>query len=83
MSISINSLYFYYFQVFYDKMKDAQQEIKATVTVNTSDMATKAHEDKEQGKDLEKVSKKRISGEEWNDHPLTTFFSFILLFFMY
>ncbi|KAG8235390.1 hypothetical protein J437_LFUL009249 [Ladona fulva] len=48
-----------FFKVFYDKMKDAQQEIKSTVTVNTSDMAAKAHEDKEQGKELEKLSKKR------------------------
>ena len=40
-------------------MKDAQQEIKSTVTVNTSDMAAKAHEDKEQGRDLEKLAKKR------------------------
>ncbi|GFG38602.1 hypothetical protein Cfor_01649 [Coptotermes formosanus] len=48
-----------FFKVFYDKMKDAQQEIKSTVTVNTSDMAAKAHEDKEQGKDLEKLAKKR------------------------
>ncbi|XP_067209900.1 inositol 1,4,5-trisphosphate receptor isoform X4 [Linepithema humile] len=36
-----------FFKVFYDKMKDSQQEIKSTVTVNTSDMAAKAHEDKE------------------------------------
>jgi hypothetical protein len=27
--------------------------------VNTSDIAAKAHEDKEQGKDLEKLAKKR------------------------
>jgi len=40
-------------------MKDAQQEIKSTVTVNTSDIAAKAHEDKEQGRDLEKLTKKR------------------------
>jgi len=40
-------------------MKDAQQEIKSTVTVNTSDIAAKAHEDKEQGRDLEKLAKKR------------------------
>jgi inositol 1,4,5-triphosphate receptor type 1 len=40
-------------------MKDSQQEIKSTVTVNTSDIAAKAHEDKEQGKDLEKLAKKR------------------------
>jgi hypothetical protein len=42
-------------------MKDSQQEIKSTVTVNTSDIAAKAHEDKEQGKDLEKLAKKRGS----------------------
>lgn len=42
-------------------MKDAQQEIKATVTVNTSDMAAKAHEDKE-GKEIDKLSRKRSSG---------------------
>jgi hypothetical protein len=40
-------------------MKDAQQEIKSTVTVNTSDIAAKAHEDKEQGKELEKISRKK------------------------
>lgn len=43
-------------------MKDAQQEIKSTVTVNTSDIAAKAHEDKEQSKEMEKISKKRASG---------------------
>lgn len=50
-------------QVFYEKMKDSQQEIKATVSVNTSDIAAKAHENKEQGKDSEKFSKKRLSGK--------------------
>lgn len=39
-------------------MKDSQQEIKSTVTVNTSDLAAKAHEDKEQSKELEKISRK-------------------------
>lgn len=43
-------------------MKDAQQEIKSTVTVNTSDIAAKAHEDKEQSKEIEKISRKRASG---------------------
>ncbi|KAL0130576.1 hypothetical protein PUN28_002308 [Cardiocondyla obscurior] len=51
-----------FFKVFYDKMKDSQQEIKATVTVNTSDMAVKAHEDKE-SKDVDKLSRKRGSGK--------------------
>ena len=41
-------------------MKDAQQEIKSTV--NTSDIAAKAHEDKEQNKEIEKISRKRTSG---------------------
>lgn len=40
-------------------MKDAQQEIKSTVTVNTSDIAAKAHEDKDQGKEQEKLSRKK------------------------
>lgn len=47
-----------FFKVFYDKMKDSQQEIKSTVSVNTSDMATKSHEDKQEGKDADKLSKK-------------------------
>lgn len=46
-------------QVFYHKMRDSQQEIKSTVTVNTSDMAAKAHEDKESGKELDKMNKKK------------------------
>ncbi|XP_046681904.1 inositol 1,4,5-trisphosphate receptor isoform X6 [Homalodisca vitripennis] len=48
-----------FFKVFYDKMRDAQQEIKSTVTVNTSDIAAKAHEDKESGKELDKMNKKK------------------------
>lgn len=40
-------------------MRDSQQEIKSTVTVNTSDMAAKAHEDKESGKELDKMNKKK------------------------
>ncbi|XP_070152834.1 inositol 1,4,5-trisphosphate receptor-like isoform X2 [Polyergus mexicanus] len=51
-----------FFKVFYDKMKDSQQEIKSTVTVNTSDMAAKAHEDKE-GKEVDKISRKHGSGK--------------------
>ncbi|KAK9889429.1 hypothetical protein WA026_004699 [Henosepilachna vigintioctopunctata] len=48
-----------FFKVFYDKMKDAQVEIKSTVTVNTSDISTKTHEDKQDGKDIDKMSKKQ------------------------
>nr|XP_023019788.1 inositol 1,4,5-trisphosphate receptor-like [Leptinotarsa decemlineata] len=50
-----------FFKVFHDKMKDSQQEIKSTVTVNTSEMAAKAHEDKHDEKELEKFSKKQSS----------------------
>lgn len=39
-------------------MRDAQQEIKSTVSVNTSDIAAKAHEDKQDGKDADKTSRK-------------------------
>ncbi|XP_050314541.1 inositol 1,4,5-trisphosphate receptor isoform X2 [Anthonomus grandis grandis] len=47
-----------FFKVFYDKMRDSQSEIKSTVTVNTSDMAAKAHDDKQDGKELDRMSKK-------------------------
>lgn len=48
-----------FFKVFYDKMKDAQQEIKSTVTVNTSDIAAKAHETKQDPKEIDKISRKQ------------------------
>lgn len=47
-----------FFKVFYDKMRDSQHEIKSTVSVNTSDIAAKAHEDKQDGKEVNKTSKK-------------------------
>ena len=51
-----------FFKVFHDKINDAQSEIKNTVTVNTSDIAAKAHEEKEPSrKDLEQAIKKRGS----------------------
>lgn len=34
-----------FFRVFYDRMKAAQLEIKATVTVNTSDLGNKRRDD--------------------------------------
>lgn len=43
-------------------MKESQKEIKSTVTVNTSDIAAKANEDKEQSKEMEKISRKRGTG---------------------
>ena len=43
-----------FFKVFHDKISEAQLEIKATVSVNTSDIANKANEDKGDflGKDM-------------------------------
>ncbi|KAH0948674.1 hypothetical protein HN011_002941 [Eciton burchellii] len=52
-----------FFKVFYDKMKDSQQEIKSTVTVNTSDMAAKAHEEGKDSKEMDKLSRKHGSGK--------------------
>ncbi|XP_022242149.1 inositol 1,4,5-trisphosphate receptor-like isoform X2 [Limulus polyphemus] len=44
-----------FFKVFFDKMKESQQEIKATVTVNTAEIAARTGEDRELlGKDLGK-----------------------------
>ena len=42
-------------------MSEAQSEIKSTVTVNTTDIATRAHDDKDAlaAKDIERVVKKR------------------------
>ncbi|XP_062709131.1 inositol 1,4,5-trisphosphate receptor isoform X4 [Aedes albopictus] len=51
-----------FFKVFFDKMKDSQQEIKSTVTVNTSDMAAnKANESKSDGKDFDKIQRKNVN----------------------
>ncbi|KAL1403241.1 hypothetical protein pipiens_005756 [Culex pipiens pipiens] len=51
-----------FFKVFFDKMKDSQQEIKSTVTVNTSDMAaSKVNESKTDGKDFDKFQRKNVN----------------------
>ncbi|XP_039495318.1 inositol 1,4,5-trisphosphate receptor isoform X3 [Drosophila santomea] len=48
-----------FFKVFFEKMKDAQQEIKSTVTVNTTDIAAKAHEHKQDTNlELDKIARK-------------------------
>lgn len=41
-----------FFKVFYERMKLAQQEIKATVTVNTSDLGSKKKEEEPPDKDM-------------------------------
>uniref|UniRef100_A0A803TKK8 Inositol 1,4,5-trisphosphate receptor n=1 Tax=Anolis carolinensis TaxID=28377 RepID=A0A803TKK8_ANOCA len=46
-----------FFKVFYDRMKVAQQEIKATVTVNTSDLGNKKKDD---DTDREVPARKRV-----------------------
>lgn len=53
-----------FFKVFYDRMKLAQQEIKATVTVNTSDLGNK----KKDGESTERDVPVRRRGEtqSWN-----------------
>jgi inositol 1,4,5-triphosphate receptor type 1 len=52
-----------FFKVFYEKMNEAQMEIKSTVTVNTADITAKANEDKEPtAKEiLEKAQKKKAA----------------------
>ncbi|XP_032927640.1 inositol 1,4,5-trisphosphate receptor type 1 isoform X8 [Catharus ustulatus] len=46
-----------FFKVFYDRMKVAQQEIKATVTVNTSDLGNKK---KDEDSDRDVPNRKRV-----------------------
>uniref|UniRef100_A0AAR2LSP9 Inositol 1,4,5-trisphosphate receptor n=1 Tax=Pygocentrus nattereri TaxID=42514 RepID=A0AAR2LSP9_PYGNA len=47
-----------FFRVFYDRMKAAQQEIKATVTVNTSDLGNKRRDD--HGLDRDAPQRRRV-----------------------
>ncbi|KAL0180861.1 hypothetical protein M9458_023267, partial [Cirrhinus mrigala] len=42
-----------FFKVFYERMKLAQQEIKATVTVNTSDLGSKRKDEDTNDKDAQ------------------------------
>uniref|UniRef100_A0A8C5HCW3 Inositol 1,4,5-trisphosphate receptor n=1 Tax=Gouania willdenowi TaxID=441366 RepID=A0A8C5HCW3_GOUWI len=50
-----------FFRVFYDRMKSAQLEIKATVTVNTSDLGNRKRDDDTQDKDMPVRKKARDS----------------------
>lgn len=51
-----------FFKVFNEKMKDSQQEIKSTVSVNTADVVAKVHETKHTDiKQLEKFNKNKNS----------------------
>lgn len=49
-----------FFKVFYERMKLAQQEIKATVTVNTSDLGSKKKDDEPPDKDA--LARKKGAG---------------------
>nr|XP_055069709.1 inositol 1,4,5-trisphosphate receptor type 1 isoform X3 [Misgurnus anguillicaudatus] len=51
-----------FFRVFYDRMKAAQLEIKATVTVNTSDLGNKRRDDDAPDKDTPQRRKGKESG---------------------
>lgn len=48
-----------FFKVFYDKMYEAQQEIKSTVTVNTSDMSARMDAKDPSKEAVEKAARKR------------------------
>ncbi|XP_020559133.1 inositol 1,4,5-trisphosphate receptor type 1 isoform X3 [Oryzias latipes] len=51
-----------FFRVFYDRMKSAQMEIKATVTVNTSDLGNKKPDEDDQEKEVTVGKKVTESG---------------------
>ncbi|KAI7808035.1 putative inositol 1 [Triplophysa rosa] len=51
-----------FFRVFYDRMKAAQLEIKATVTVNTSDLGNKRRDDSAPDKDTPQRRRGKDSG---------------------
>uniref|UniRef100_A0A8C7VPL0 Inositol 1,4,5-trisphosphate receptor n=1 Tax=Oncorhynchus mykiss TaxID=8022 RepID=A0A8C7VPL0_ONCMY len=53
-----------FFKVFYERMKLAQQEIKATVTVNTSDLGSKKKEEEPPDKDTPTAKGKKEEVKE-------------------
>lgn len=54
-----------FFRVFNDRMKLAQQEIKATMTVNTSDLGSKKKDEEPTDKDAPARKKGQGSGKTW------------------
>lgn len=48
-----------FFKVFYEKMKDAQQEIKSNISVNTSDIHVKNQDNKKDARESEKTLKRQ------------------------
>uniref|UniRef100_A0A6Q2XSB7 Inositol 1,4,5-trisphosphate receptor n=1 Tax=Esox lucius TaxID=8010 RepID=A0A6Q2XSB7_ESOLU len=61
-----------FFRVFYDRMKLAQLEIKATVTVNTSDLGNKKRDDDTSDKDIP-IRKKGQRSNQIKCQPLSWF----------
>ncbi|XP_072276550.1 inositol 1,4,5-trisphosphate-gated calcium channel ITPR1 isoform X5 [Pyxicephalus adspersus] len=51
-----------FFKVFFDRMKVAQQEIKATVTVNTSDLGSKKRDEEQSERDTPHRKRAREAG---------------------
>ncbi|XP_055933546.1 inositol 1,4,5-trisphosphate receptor-like isoform X7 [Argiope bruennichi] len=61
-----------FFKVFYDKMKDAQQEIKSSVTVNTAELTNRTGDEKDTiGKDLGKDGRRIKTGLKQNGLVMT------------
>lgn len=62
-----------FFKVFYERMKLAQQEIKATVTVNTSDLGSKKKDEEPPDKDTPTAKGKKGQGSRYQgwceQHP--------------
>ncbi len=63
-----------FFRVFYDRMKAAQLEIKATVTVNTSDLGNKQRDDNTPDKDTP-VRRRGWGCHYFISHPTLSFFT--------
>uniref|UniRef100_A0A8C7FLB2 Inositol 1,4,5-trisphosphate receptor n=1 Tax=Oncorhynchus kisutch TaxID=8019 RepID=A0A8C7FLB2_ONCKI len=55
-----------FFKVFYERMKLAQQEIKATVTVNTSDLGSKKKDEEPPDKDTPTAKGKKGQGSGYS-----------------
>lgn len=76
-----------FFKVFYEKMKDAQQEIKSTISVNTAEMNIKTSESKRDTRETERTLRKQVKSngivitdefrDELNDAASATFKAYL------
>uniref|UniRef100_A0A8C7FLM6 Inositol 1,4,5-trisphosphate receptor n=1 Tax=Oncorhynchus kisutch TaxID=8019 RepID=A0A8C7FLM6_ONCKI len=62
-----------FFKVFYERMKLAQQEIKATVTVNTSDLGSKKKDEEPPDKDTPTVKEQLVEASTVTKKAFTTY----------